>query len=60
MRLFGLAYDSNDPVAWVIALLLIAAAIVLGRLWAPRFSQAFARAAQGEVTLRDSARGVMR
>src|SRR5919198_1224522 len=60
MRLFGIAYDSNDPVAWVIALLLIAAAIVLGRLWAPRFSQAFARAAQGEVTLRDSARGVMR
>jgi branched-chain amino acid transport system permease protein len=59
MRLFGVSYDSNNPLAWFLALGLIAAAILLGRFWGPKFAEAFSRAAHGEVSVRDI-KGVLR
>ncbi|HEX6958073.1 MAG TPA: branched-chain amino acid ABC transporter permease [Ferrovibrio sp.] len=57
MRTFYIAYNSNNPLAWIIALALIAAGILLGRRWAPLLRDAFdaaarpqAKAAQHETT----------
>ena len=47
MSLFGVAYKSNNPLAWIIAFVLIGGGFLLGRLWAPRFRDAFNEAAQG-------------
>ncbi|WP_341703662.1 branched-chain amino acid ABC transporter permease [Ferrovibrio sp.] len=47
MRLFGIAFHSDNPLAWLAALVLIAAAILLGRRWGPGFRDAFNTAAHG-------------
>jgi len=47
MRVFGIAYDSNNPLAWIAAVALMAAGILLGRRWGPRFRDAFSTAAHG-------------
>src|SRR5919106_3690843 len=50
MRLFGVEFRSDNPLAWVGALALIAVGIVLGRVWAPRVAAAFDEAANGTVS----------
>ncbi|MFC3675278.1 branched-chain amino acid ABC transporter permease [Ferrovibrio xuzhouensis] len=47
MTLFGIAYNSNNPLAWIVAIALIGGGFWLGRLYAPRFRDAFNEAAQG-------------
>ncbi|MEK9971002.1 MAG: branched-chain amino acid ABC transporter permease [Ferrovibrio sp.] len=47
MTMFGIAYNSNAVLPWIIALALIAAGLILGRWWAPRFVDAFTTAAHG-------------
>jgi branched-chain amino acid transport system permease protein len=47
MKLFGIAYNSSNPLAWIAAIALMAAGLLLGRLYAPRFRDAFSDAAQG-------------
>jgi branched-chain amino acid transport system permease protein len=49
MQLFGIAYKSDNPLAWIVAIGLIAAAILAGRFYAPRFRDAFNDAAHGNV-----------
>lgn len=48
MKLFGISYNSNSVLAWIVALALIAAGLALGRLWGPKFASAFSDAAHGE------------
>lgn len=47
MKLFGLGYNSNSLWPWILALALIVGAAVLGRLWGPKFADAFGTAAHG-------------
>lgn len=47
MKLLGLSYNSNSILPWIVALALIAGALVLGRLWGPKFVDAFGTAAHG-------------
>jgi branched-chain amino acid transport system permease protein len=47
MSLFGLGFNSNGVLPWAVALALIAGGVLLGRLWGPRFADAFATAAHG-------------
>lgn len=44
MALFGIDFHSNNPVPWILALVLIAGGVWLGRLWGPKLAEAFARA----------------
>src|SRR3546814_21094821 len=37
MTLFGIAYNSNNPLAWIIAIAMIGGGFWLGRLYDPRF-----------------------
>jgi branched-chain amino acid transport system permease protein len=48
MKLFGIAYNSNAVLPWVVALALIGGGVVLGRLWGPRMADAYSDAAHGQ------------
>lgn len=56
MKLFGIAYHSNSPLPWIIALALIAAGLLLGRWYGPRFAAAFSEAAHGPAAAPEAAR----
>lgn len=47
MHLFGLGFNSNSPVPWLLAIAMIAAGVLLGRRWAPRLVEAFGSAGRG-------------
>ncbi len=47
MKLFGLAYNSNAVLPWIVALVLMAGGLYLGRLWGPRMAAAYSDAAHG-------------
>lgn len=47
MKLFGLSYNSNTILPWIVALALIGGALALGRFWGPKFASAFSDAAHG-------------
>lgn len=48
MTLFGIAYHSNSLLPWIIALVLMAGGLYLGRLWGPRMAEAYSDAAHGK------------
>lgn len=48
MSLFRIAYNSNSPLPWIVAVALVAGAVLLGRRWGPGFAQAFSDAAHGK------------
>lgn len=50
MKLFGIAYNSNSILPWLVALVLIGGALLLGRKWGPQFADAFGTAAHGAET----------
>lgn len=45
MKVFGIAFNSNSFLPWLVAILLICGAIVLGRKWGPLLADAFGNAA---------------
>lgn len=52
MKLFGIAYNSNAVTPWLVALVLIAAGLWLGRLWGPKLADAFGRAAHPQASVK--------
>ncbi|MFN3401711.1 MAG: branched-chain amino acid ABC transporter permease [Ferrovibrio sp.] len=48
MTLFGIAYNSNAVLPWIVALALIGSGLWLGRLWGPRMAGAYSDAAHGK------------
>ena len=47
MKLFGIAYNSNSVLPWIVALALMGAGLWLGKLWGPRMADAYSDAAHG-------------
>ncbi|QDO96711.1 branched-chain amino acid ABC transporter permease [Ferrovibrio terrae] len=48
MKLFGIAYNSNTVLPWIVALALIGGGVVLGKLWGPHMADAYSNAAHGK------------
>lgn len=49
MALFGIGFNSNSPLPWLVALALMAGAVLLGRRWGPKFAESFSTAAHGNI-----------
>jgi branched-chain amino acid transport system permease protein len=45
MKMLGIAFNSNSLWPWLVAILLMAGGLLLGRQWGPRFAEAFGNAA---------------
>lgn len=48
MKLFGIAYNSNAVLPWIVALVLIGGGFWLCKLWGPRMADAYSDAAHGK------------
>jgi len=48
MKLFGIAYNSNSVLPWIVALALMGGGLYLGKLWGPRMADAYSNAAHGQ------------